>query len=331
VVAVLLIVDGASEPVRLGEATSLERAATPLLDSLCADGRVSRLATVPGGLPVGSETAIPGLLGWTPDAPVDRGAVEAAAHALVVEPGEHAWRVDVVRPSDEDWMARRSDQPVAHRASAEYASRAAAVLASRLPRHVVHPIGGHRLLVRGPLPLPSATFCPGFRTWPRGVVPPRVLDESTVMVSARGAAAGIARLMGARVVVPDGATGQPLTNPRGKAAAAVAAIGDGAERVVVHVGGPDEAAHMRDADAKVAAIERVDIELLPALVTAVERVGGTLRVCPDHGCDPRTGAHDATPVPCLDWAPSGGLGNVDRVPDARLTERFAADLAGIAA
>jgi 2,3-bisphosphoglycerate-independent phosphoglycerate mutase len=293
VVAVLLILDGASEPLVDGEPTSLERASTPTLDGLAAAGRVTRLVTVPPGLPAGSETAIPGLLGWTPGAPVDRGALEAAAHGIAVRPNEHAWRVDVARGDD--------------------GKTAAAELQSRLPDHDVRHLTGHRLLVTGSLP-PSAS---GMHVWPCGVVPPRILDESTTVVAARGAAAGAARLMGAHVVIPDGATGRPVTDLRAKARAAVAAIERGAARVVVHVGGPDEAAHDRDADAKTAAIERVDGELLPALVRAVERAGGTLRVCPDHGCDPRTGEHDGMPVPCLDWEP----GSAPRDFGARLTER----------
>jgi 2,3-bisphosphoglycerate-independent phosphoglycerate mutase len=302
VVAVLLILDGASEPLVDGEPTSLERASTPTLDGLAAAGRVTRLETVPPGLPPGSETAIPGLLGWMPGAAVDRGALEAAAHQIPLRVGEHAWRVDVARTSD--------------------GQTAAAELQSRLPHHDVRHLSGHRLLVIGSLPLAAAAGAPGLRVWPRGVVPPRVLDESTTVVAARGAAAGAARLMGAHVVVPDGATGRPVTDLRAKARAAVAAIERGAARVVVHVGGPDEAAHDRDAAGKAAAIERADAELLPALVDAVERAGGTLRVCPDHGCDPRTGEHDATPVPCIDWEP----GAVAPDPDfgARLTERAVA-------
>jgi hypothetical protein len=128
-----------------------------------------------------------------------------------------------------------------------------------------------------------------------------VLDARIVVVGARGAATGIGRLLGARAVVPDGATGQPDSDLAAKARAAVAAIAMGAARVVVHVGGPDEAAHARDVAAKVAVLERADRELLAPLADAVRAAGGTLRVCPDHGCDPTTGAHDDAPVPCLDW------------------------------
>ena len=80
-VAVLVILDGASEPLRGGEPSSLELAATPALDALAREGRLSRLRTVAPGLPAGSECAIPALLGWTPPARVDRAAIEAAALA----------------------------------------------------------------------------------------------------------------------------------------------------------------------------------------------------------------------------------------------------------
>jgi 2,3-bisphosphoglycerate-independent phosphoglycerate mutase len=311
VVDVLLILDGASEP--LGpEPTSLERARTPLLDELARAGELTRLRTVPAGLPAGSETAVPVLLGWTPPAPVDRGALEAAARGIETGPGERARRVDCPR--------------------GDHAPRAAAQLARLLPQHRVLRIGGHRLLAVGPAPLPALPA--RLRAWPGGVVPPPVLDESTVVVAAAGAVAGLARLMGARVVVPPGATGGPDTDLFSKAGAARAAASNGAERVVVHVGAPDEAAHARDRGAKVAAIERVDRELLPALAELAD----SLTVCPDHGCDPATGEHDAHPVPALRWedpaehgaraapAPRGERGSGEHASGARLTERAVAQL-----
>jgi 2,3-bisphosphoglycerate-independent phosphoglycerate mutase len=127
--------------------------------------------------------------------------------------------------------------------------------------------------------------------------------------------------MGARVLIPPGATGFPGSDLAAKAHAALGAIADGAARVVVHVGAPDVAGHARDRAAKVEAIERADRDVIAPLAAALRRVGGTLRVCPDHGCDPATGLHDATPVPCLDWpAPGAEAGG-------RLTERAVAALA----
>jgi 2,3-bisphosphoglycerate-independent phosphoglycerate mutase len=124
------------------------------------------------------------------------------------------------------------------------------------------------------------------------------------------------------VVVPAGATGQPDTDLLGKASAAARAAAEGASRVVVHVGGPDEAAHQRDPAAKVAVLERVDRQLLARLARLVQVYAGTLRVCPDHGCDPRTGEHDGTPVPSVRWSPAARGDDAG----ARLTERAVASL-----
>jgi 2,3-bisphosphoglycerate-independent phosphoglycerate mutase len=324
-VDVLVILDGASEP--LGEApTSLELADTPVLDGLAGEGLITALRTVAAGLPVGSETAIPGLLGWVPSEPVDRGAIEAAAHGIEVTEGERAWRVDKRDRRDATATARQ----LAH------------VLAKRVPsrrgcsRGRVHHIRGHRMLVVGPEPtstlggellqvaLRSGRFGRELFVWPRGAIPPRILDEDTVVVGARGAAIGIARLMGARTIVPRGATGRPGTDLAAKAAAALSAIEAGAARVVVHVGAPDEAAHERDAEAKVAAIEAADRLLLSPLAEALRTHGGTLQVCPDHGCDPATGAHDGAPVPCLLW-PAAEASGAQRASGLRLTERAAAE------
>ena len=305
-VDVLLILDGASEPVGT-RPTSLERAHTPVLDRLAREGELARMRTVAPGLPAGSESAIPALLGWAPDAPIDRGAVEAAAHSVVPAPGQRVWRVDALGPDGRRPGARR-------------VAEATRLLRARFPRHHVMRVSGHRLLVSGPPPLPALPA--GLNAWPEGALPPRVLDEHTTVVAAAGAAAGLARLLGATVVVPAGATGQPDTDLTSKAAAAVEAAGRGAVRVVVHVGGPDEASHDRDPAAKVAAIERVDRELLPRLARLVQIYAGSLRVCPDHGCDPRTGEHDASPVPSVRWEPS----NPGERPGARLTERAVASL-----
>ena len=194
-------------------------------------------------------------------------------------------------------------------------ARATAAAASELEAaHTVHRLGGHRLLLVGTEPLRAPA--PHLYVWPQGSALPAILTGATTVVAARGAAAGIAKLLGARVVTPDGATGHTSTDLSAKAAAAVRALGSGAGRIVVHVGGADEAAHERDADAKVAFLERVDAELIAPLARAAERAGGTLCVCADHGCDPATGEHDADPVPSLTWPGNGG--------PRRFTERDAA-------
>ena len=310
-VAVLVILDGASEPWR-GAPTSLERARTPLLDRLAREGELTRLRTIAAGLAAGSETAIPALLGWTPTAPVDRGALEAAAYEILVQEGQRAWRVDVIGPDGAGVL------------SADAIDRVSAALAAGAGDHEVHRLAGHRLLLVGPPPLPAAARGRTLRAWPEGIVPPELLGPETVLVGARGAAIGTARLMGAATIVPPGATGRSCSDLAAEAAAAIQAIGAGAQRIIVHVGGPDEAAHLRDHAAKVVAIERADRELVGPLVDAVRDAGGEIRVCPDHGCDPATGEHDPSPVPCIDWTPARAAGGA--TPGRRLTERAVANL-----
>jgi 2,3-bisphosphoglycerate-independent phosphoglycerate mutase len=320
-VQALVILDGASEPVGAAP-TSLERAHTPTLDRLLAEGELLRLRTVARGLPAGSETAIPGLLGWVPHLRLDRGAVEAAAHGIELGDGERAWRVDRRDRADAAAAAAVLERLLAERHSGARWAQA----------HRVHHLAGHRILVVGPdsaatlgaellgLELRAGLLGVELSVWPTGGLPPRVLGDDTVVIGARGAAVGIARLMGARSIVPAGATGRPGSALGAKAAAALAAIGDPrVTRVVVHVGAPDEAAHERDADAKVAAIEAADTLLLAPLADALRAAGGTLRVCPDHGCDPRSGKHDHAPVPCVDWP-------AEKASGGRLTERAAAAL-----
>ncbi|MDW5597213.1 hypothetical protein VSS74_22895 [Conexibacter stalactiti] len=351
---VLVILDGASEPLGAGalgagplgseplgsEPTSLERAATPALDALCAAGTLTRVRTVAPWLEAGSEHAIPALLGWVPPAPVDRGAIEAAARGIEVPAGCRAWRVDVrvaldgaradagaVRESVGEVLARADAGAVREaRASADAGTDADAGIGAvrevcggrgASPRFAVHALGGHRLLVVGSAPLPTLPALAGLtlHAWPQGVVPPRLLGADTVVIAAPGAAAGIARLMGARVVTPPGATGQPGSDLAAKARAAIDAIADGAARVVVHVGAPDEAAHELDAAGKVIAIEAADRDLIAPLVATVRAAGGTLRICPDHGCDPADGRHVAAPVPCLTWSAQGAPSSAQRAPD----------------
>lgn len=297
-VDVLVIPDGAAQPLHDGP-TALEAARTPVLDALASAGRVVRVVTTPDGLPPGSETGIAVLLGAAPATPVSRGWVDAAAYGVTVPDGATPWRADLVYRNGRRASVRQARDVCKH-----------------LGRDA-HAVAGHRIvIVSASRPADRRLLGLHVRIWPDGERPVGVLRETTV-VCARGAAAGLGRLLGAEVVVPTGTTGDVDTDLRAKAQATVAAIAAGAARVVVHVGGPDEAAHRRDAGGVIAALERIDIELLHPLRDAVAAAGGRLAVCPDHGTDPVTGRHIAAPVPALVWGdgPDG--------PDA-LTERAAA-------
>ena len=307
-VEVLVIPDGAADPLRRRVSTALERARTPVLDAVCRAGALRRVATTLGGLAPGSETGLPALLGARPRRPVSRGLLEAASAGIDVPAGAGAWRVDL----------HHADGA---RASAAAAAAALAALARAADDHALHHLRGHRGLAVGPgrPRLPARCGELEVRVWGDGDALPRVLDARTVLVSGPGAAAGCARLLGAASVIPAGATGGPDTAWPAKRAAALGAMGSGAGRVVVHVGAPDEAAHALDAEGKVAALETLDRELLGPLWEAVRAGGGRLAVCPDHGTDPATGEHCRAPVPAV----CAGAGVAADGAAARMTEREA--------
>jgi 2,3-bisphosphoglycerate-independent phosphoglycerate mutase len=309
VVEVLVIPDGAAQPVHDGVASALEAASTPVLDALAAEGAVVRVATTPPGLPPGSETGIAALLGVAQREPVGRGWVDAAAYGVDVPGGLSPWRADLL---DGNGL----------RASIRQARDACTRLGD-----AAHAVAGHRIVLLAER-RPEDRRVHGLRlcVWDGGPAPRGRVAVPTVIICATGAAAGCGRLLGAEVRVPDGATGDVDTDLPAKARAAIAAISAGAERVVVHVGAPDEAAHRRDPEAVRAVLELLDAELLGPLGEAVAEAGGRLAVCPDHGTDPATGLHDAAPVPAVLW----GMG-IDPDGAETLSERAAASAPLIAA
>ncbi len=297
-VDVLVIPDGAAQPPRDGALTALERAHTPVLDALASEGVVMRVATTPERLPAGSETGVSTLLGAPPSEPVGRGWVDAAAYGVEVPEGMTPWRADLVYRNGKRGSVRQARDICSHLGPGAYA------------------VGGHRLLLlAAERPADRRMLGLQLRVWNDGP-PPAGSIPATVVICAAGAAAGCGRLLGAEVVVPEGATGDVGTDLHAKASAAMRAS---AERIVVHVGAPDEAAHRRDPDGVVAALERLDAELLAPLREAVRAAGGRLTVCPDHFTDPFNGQHGGAPVPAVVW----GAGVSPAGPD-RLTERSAA-------
>jgi 2,3-bisphosphoglycerate-independent phosphoglycerate mutase len=123
---------------------------------------------------------------------------------------------------------------------------------------------------------------------------------------------GLAALTGMTLLDVPGATGYLDTNYAGKGAAAVRAL-ERFDLVAVHIEAPDEAGHLGDATAKIAALERID-ELVVGPLLAALRSGPDWRilVAPDHPTPVRTTAHCAVPPPfCLAGA---GIAAVEQRP-----------------
>ena len=305
----VVVLDGAADPIRGGAPTCLEAARTPVLDRLTRQGSLHRLQTIPAGLPSGTEVGLPTLLGVALAAAPSRGRIEAAAAGVDVGPDEGAWRLDLVPAREPDAVT--------------VAALGAAVdaLGGR-----VHHLRGHRLLLVGPSwwgdapPGPhqtdkklrelavgpfagvakacKAVLQPGI-AWPWGTLggDERMWPQlDAAWVADGGAALGIGRLLGCRVLAP-GAS-MPRTG-----------------LLVVHVPGPDDAAHARDRQAKIAAIEAADQQVLAPLVDKAQRI----TVVIDHGTDVVTGRHTISPVPGVVWPAHRPAGR-----PTRCTERLAA-------
>jgi 2,3-bisphosphoglycerate-independent phosphoglycerate mutase len=108
---------------------------------------------------------------------------------------------------------------------------------------------------------------------------------------------GIGRLIGLDVIDVPGATGYTDTDYVAKGRYAVQALEE-RDFIVVHVEATDEASHEGEAAAKVAALERIDADIVGPLHTHLRSQGEyRLLVCPDHPTFLRTKTHSHGWVP----------------------------------
>ena len=102
---ILIIGDGmADNPVEeLGGKTPLQYAGIPTIDTLAGKGLVGSVLTVPKGLPPGSDTAILSIFGCDPNVCyTGRAPLEAAADGILLQPGNIAYRCNMVAYEDGD-------------------------------------------------------------------------------------------------------------------------------------------------------------------------------------------------------------------------------------
>lgn len=160
--------------------------------------------------------------------------------------------------------------------------------------------------------------------WSGGAIPAVTPFEEKYGV--RGAAVsavdlvqGLATVAGMSVLKVPGATGMVDTNYQGKVEAAIRAL-ETHGLVLVHLEGPDEAAHMGDAELKKTGIERFDSLILKPMLDHLETLGAwRVLLLPDHPTPIAIRTHTSDPVPflCAGADTSGGA--------SAFSERAAAD------
>jgi 2,3-bisphosphoglycerate-independent phosphoglycerate mutase len=157
-------------------------------------------------------------------------------------------------------------------------------------------------------------------TWPWGQGrAPRMpslaqrFDLTGGVISAVDLIKGIGIYAGLEVIAVPGATGYLDTNYQGKAEYALQALEKG-DFIYLHVEAPDEASHNGDLDAKMAAIEAFDEQVVGTIVAGMEGRGDhRIMVLPDHPTplELRTHADDPVPFVIYDSAehrPTGARG-----------------------
>ena len=98
----------------------------------------------------------------------------------------------------------------------------------------------------------------------------------------------------------EGATGWYDTNYEGKRDAALGALRDGADLVIIHVEATDEAGHAGDVSAKVEALENWDSRILAGLIEGLDEMGDwRMLLLPDHATPLALRTHTPDPVPYL--------------------------------
>jgi 2,3-bisphosphoglycerate-independent phosphoglycerate mutase len=85
--------------------------------------------------------------------------------------------------------------------------------------------------------------------------------------------------------------------------------------VVIHIEAPDEAAHAGSIDEKVAAIQRVDSEVVSRL-RAFQPGNFRVLVMPDHPTPIKVQTHIAEPVPFVLWGPGFSANGAQRFTEA---------------
>ncbi|HUG91184.1 MAG TPA: cofactor-independent phosphoglycerate mutase [Planctomycetaceae bacterium] len=108
---------------------------------------------------------------------------------------------------------------------------------------------------------------------------------------------GLGRLLGWKIIRVPGATGYLDTDYAAKGQSAIDALSE-VDLIVVHVEATDEASHEGDAAAKVAALERIDAEIVGPLHEFLRsRDEYRILVSPDHPTFLRTRTHSHGAVP----------------------------------
>ncbi|MDR2352264.1 MAG: cofactor-independent phosphoglycerate mutase [Deltaproteobacteria bacterium] len=374
---VILIGDGMGDyPIdSLQGKTPLEYASTPNLDYLAREGLLARCATIPEGMPPGSDVAIMSLLGYSAKGVLTgRGPLEARALGIPLPPNALAFRLNLVTVKHED-----GDTFMLNHAAGDIPSAEAKALLETLnkelplsPGQALYPGVNYRnILIWPEAPLGLASIPPhdhldkslakflndpalqplmdlvkaswkvlenhpinlarkqknlppanSIWLWGQGSTPTvKSYQErwgiTGATVSAVDIIRGLAITTGLVPIDVPGATGDLYTNYAGKVEAALKAL-QSYDLAVIHLEAPDECSHQGDLNAKIAAIENYDSQIVGPVFMALKEMGDFRLLCScDHFTPVVLKTHVSDPVPFVFYdstnlSHSGALGYCEK-------------------
>jgi 2,3-bisphosphoglycerate-independent phosphoglycerate mutase len=126
-----------------------------------------------------------------------------------------------------------------------------------------------------------------------------VYHKQGTMITAVDLLRGIAAMLDWPRIEVTGATGYTDTDYAAKGAAAIKAIAEpDVDLVCVHVEAPDEASHEGDVQAKIKALEEIDLHIVGPIHKALKQQGDhRILVSPDHPTPVQTKTHSHGIVP----------------------------------
>ncbi len=144
-------------------------------------------------------------------------------------------------------------------------------------------------------------FWPGAA--PKSIVPfAEKRGVSSAMTSGVDLLNGLAVLVGMERLDIPGVTGDSGNDYAGQTEGALAALAD-RDLVVIHVESPDEEGHAGDVEAKIAAIEAIDREVMSRVIAYAATQDVRVLAMPDHPTPIPIKTHVGEPVPFLIWGP----------------------------
>ena len=160
-----------------------------------------------------------------------------------------------------------------------------------------HPVNQKRI-AKGKLPATNVWLW-GFGKTPALPTFMDVYHKQGTMITAVDLLRGIATMLDWPRIEVTGATGYTDTDYAAKGAAAIAAIAEpDVDLVCVHIEAPDEASHEGDVQAKIKALEEIDLHIVGPIHKALKQQGDhRILVSPDHPTPVQTKTHSHGIVP----------------------------------